>query len=230
MKSKTVVELASQDQRPEAWAWHLLGLVNPLIAVAGNLQGGAWTGMAMVFTFGVSPLLDVLFGRAKQPKPPRESGRPFEALLYTHATVHYLVLGTLLYRANQDGAAWTTWLAALSTGLSSGISGIIVAHELGHTRPKSFSWWVARLQLLSVLYLHFTTEHNHTHHRYVSTCSDPASAQRGESLWWFIARTIPGQFWDAVKVQREKGRRGWSNPVWQECSSVCRSPTCRQRP
>ena len=37
-----------------------------------------------------------------------------------------------------------------------------VAHELGHTKPKSFSWWVGRLNLFSVLYLHFTTEHNFT--------------------------------------------------------------------
>ena len=224
MKANSVDGNVGQELRPEAWAWHLLGLVNPLLVLVGNLQGGLWTGMALVLTFGMGPLLDVLLGRARQPRPPRSTGRPLEMLLFVHAGLHFVVLATLIYRAAHDGAAWTTWGAALSTGVSSGVSGIIVAHELGHTRPKSFSWWVARTQLLSVLYLHFTTEHNHTHHRHVATRSDPASARRGESLWWFVARTIPGQFWDAAQVQRSKGRTGWRNPVWQggwlQCAMV----------
>jgi alkane 1-monooxygenase len=69
------------------------------------------------------------------------------------------------------------------------------------------------LNLLSVLYLHFTSEHNHTHHRLVGTSEDPATARRGESLWRFVARTIPGQFIDAVRIHSEKGRRGLGNPA-----------------
>ena len=59
------------------------------------------------------------------------------------------------------------WLiiGALSTGLSAAASAIVTAHELGHTRPRSPSWWLSRVLLFSVNYLHFTTEHNYNHHK-----------------------------------------------------------------
>ena len=161
----------------------------------------------------LGPILDHLFGYARPARPPRASGRPFEALLYVHALLHFVTVGTLLYRAAAGGGVWTTVGAAVSTGLSSGVSGIIVAHEFGHRRPRSFPWWIGRLNLLSVLYLHFTTEHNHTHHRLVATEADPASARRGESLWSFVLRTVPGQFRDALRVPAAKGLSGVRNPV-----------------
>jgi len=193
--------------------WHLLGLLTPLLVATGNLAGGWWVWTGFVFVEVLGPILDVLLGKTRQAKPPRASGRPLEALLYVHAMLHFVALGTLLYRASQDGMAWTTLGAALSTGLSSGVSGIIVAHEFGHRRPRSFAWWLGRANLLSVLYLHFTTEHNHQHHRLVATDQDPASARRGESLWAFVLRTVPGQFADALRVGAAKGGSGWSNPV-----------------
>lgn len=204
---------ADTHLRPEPWAWHLLGLLTPLVVIAGSLAGGPWTVSGLVYGFVLGPVLDVALGRTKPPRPPRESGRPFEALLYVHAALHFVALAALMYRASLDGAALTTWAAAGSTGLSSGASGIIVAHELGHRRPGSVAWWLGQANLLSVLYLHFTTEHNHTHHRLVATPQDPASARRGESLWGFLARTVPSQFLDALRVQASKGRTGWSNPV-----------------
>ena len=201
------------DLRPEAWSWHLLGLILPVLVLTSNVVGGSWVVAGLVYMFAIGPLLDLGLGRAGRPRPPRASGTPFEALLFVHAALQIIVLASLFHRVSVDGGAWTTWVAAASTGLSSGVSGLIVAHELGHKRPRSFAWWVGRLNLLSVLYLHFTTEHNHTHHRLVATREDPASARAGESLWAFVARTVPGQFRDAVRVHAAKGQRGFANPV-----------------
>lgn len=201
--------------KPEPWGLHLLGLAPVSLVIAGNLIGGPWTLAGLAYILLIGPVLDLACGRADRPHPPRASGRPFEALLYAHAALHFIAIATLLHQAGADAHGWTLWAAALSTGASSGVSGIIVAHELGHTRPRSPSWWIGRLNLLSVLYLHFTTEHNHTHHRHVSTTADPASARRGESLWAFVARTIPGQFLDAVRVHDTKGLTGLRNPVVQ---------------
>jgi alkane 1-monooxygenase len=186
--------------RPEPWTWHLLGLLLPALVVTGNLAGGGWVWMGLVWVLLLGPLLDVLCGRTERVRPPPSSGRPYRALLYVHAAAQLVAIGTLLHRAWFDGAAWTTLGSALSTGVGSGVSGIIVAHELGHTRPRSLPWWVGRLNLLTVLYLHFTTEHNHTHHRHVATTVDPASARYGESLWAFLVRTVPGQFVDALRI------------------------------
>ena len=201
------------ELRPEAWSWHLLGLLNPLIVIGGNIVGGYWVAAGAIFMLGLGPLLDVMMGKAEKPRPPRDSGTPFEALLYVHALMQFITLGSLFYFASQNGINWLLLVAGISTGINSGASGIIVAHELGHTRPRSFSWWVGRANLLSVLYLHFTTEHNFTHHKYVSTVNDPASAKQGESVYWFFLRTVPGQFLDAMGVHTRKGRTGLRNPV-----------------
>ena len=205
--------MSNTQLKPEPWGVHLCGLGPVLAVIVGNIVGELWVLAGLVYILGISPILDLALGRADQPRPARKSGRPFAILLYVHAALQFAAVGTLLYRAGVDSMTWNTWGAALSTGVSSGISGIVVAHELGHRRPGSFAWWIGRLNLLSVLYLHFTTEHNHTHHRHVSTTADPASAARGESLWRFVARTIPGQFFDAVRVHADKGHRGLSNPV-----------------
>lgn len=204
-----------ESPKPESWAWHLLGLLNPILVILCNLNGDWWVFAGLVFVLGVGPFLDLALGKAETPKPPRASGLPFEILLYVHAALQFIALATLFYRAGIDGNAWTSWIAALSTGLTSGISGIIVAHELGHKKPGSNGWWVGRLNLLSVLYLHFTTEHNYTHHKLVATAADPATAFFGESLWAFILRTIPGQYTDAIRVHKRKGKGALKNPVIQ---------------
>ncbi len=198
---------------PEAWSWHLLGLINPLVVIVGNLAGGPWVGVGVVYMLGLGPLLDLALGKADRPRPPRESGRPFEALLYAHALLQLVAVGTLLRLAVGTNSLETVLLAAVSTGVNSGASGLIVAHELGHRRKNSFPWWVARLNLLSVLYLHFTTEHNRTHHKHVATAADPATARYGESVWWFIARTVPGQFLDAWRLHAARGHSLFTNPV-----------------
>jgi len=201
--------------KSEPWPIYLLGLVNPVLVIATNLLGGFWVVSGIIYMLGIGPILDVCLGKDSQPKPPRKSGLPFEVLLWVYATVPALAIATLLLRSAMDGSDWTTWVAALSTGLCSGATGIIVAHELGHKKPRSLAWWLGRFNLLLVMYLHFTTEHNHTHHKHVSTQLDPASARKGETLWWFVVRTIPGQFLDAAKIQSNKGKRGLANPIYQ---------------
>ena len=59
-----------EEERPEAWTWHLLGLVNPGIVFAGNLVGGIWVAAGVVYMLGLGPFLDMLFGKAARPKPP----------------------------------------------------------------------------------------------------------------------------------------------------------------
>ena len=205
----------NEKLKPESWAWHLLGLTNPVLVILCNLNGDWWVFGGLVFVLGAGPFLDLALGKARTPKPPPASGLPFEILLYVHAGLQFIALATLFHRAGIDGNTWISWIAALSTGLTSGVSGIIVAHELGHKKPGSSGWWIGRLNLLSVLYLHFTTEHNHTHHRLVATAGDPATALFGESLWAFILRTIPGQYLDAIRIHERKGTKALKNPVIQ---------------
>ena len=200
---------------PEPWSVHLLGLISPMLAITGNVLGGAYTLSGVLFIWVLSPILDVLFGESESPRPPRESGTPFERLLWVHGILHFVMLATFFYFVASEGI--TRWLlaASLSTGLVAAASAIVTAHELGHQRPKSPGWRLARALLFSINYTHFTTEHNHNHHKNVATDKDPASATYEQSIWSFWIRTIPGQFISSVRVHNRKGRTGFRNPSWR---------------
>lgn len=200
---------------PEPWSVHLLGLISPMLAISGNVLGGVYTLSGVLFIWVLSPILDVLLGESESPRPPRESGTPFERLLWVHGILHFVMLATFFYFAASEGI--TRWLlaASLSTGLVAAASAIVTAHELGHKRPKSPGWRLARALLFSINYTHFTTEHNHNHHKNVATDKDPASATYGQSIWSFWVRTIPGQFLSSVRVHNRKGRTGFRNPSWR---------------
>ena len=186
-----------------------------MLAITGNVLGGAYTLSGVLFIWVVSPILDVLFGESESPRPPRESGTPFERLLWVHGILHFVMLATFFYFVASEGI--TRWLlaASLSTGLVAAASAIVTAHELGHQRPKSPGWRLARALLFSINYTHFTTEHNHNHHKNVATDKDPASATYEQSIWSFWIRTIPGQFLSSVRVHNRKGRTGFRNPSWR---------------
>lgn len=74
-------------------------------------------------------------------------------------------------------------------GMLCGTFGINVAHELGHRKNK-FEQALAKISLLSSLYMHFFIEHNKGHHKNVATRNDPSSARYNEWLYSFYFRTI----------------------------------------
>ncbi|DAC10144.1 MAG TPA: hypothetical protein HA276_05245 [Candidatus Poseidoniaceae archaeon] len=201
------------EGRPTHFAPHVLGLINPGLVIAGNLVGGPAAAMGAVWMLGVGPVLDRVLGARPRSQARPTSGRPYQALLYVHTALHVSAILTLVWLGTSGEEALWLAAAAVSTGICSGVSGIIVAHELGHTRPKSLSAKLARLNMLLVLYGHFTEEHNVTHHKHVATAADPASARAEESVWGFVARTVPKQLGDAYALHAKRGARGWRNRV-----------------
>jgi len=211
--------MGSQSElEPEPWAYHLLGLISPLLVISGNLLGvyePIYAAMGVIFIWFVGPILDIVMGESEVPRPPRESGTPFIVLLWVHGILQLFVMATFFWFAFNEGL--TVWLVigALSTGLSAAASATVTAHELGHQKPRSPGWWLSRVLLFSINYTHFTTEHNYNHHRWVATDKDPASALENESLWVFWLRTIPGQFISSVRINNKRGRTGLKNPSYQ---------------
>ena len=156
------------ELEPEPWTYHLLGLISPLLVISGNLLGvyePIYAAMGVIFIWFVGPILDVVMGETKVPRPPRESGTPFIVLLWTHGILQLFVMATFFWFAYNTG--FTVWLVvgALSTGLSAAASATVTAHELGHQKRKSPGWWLSRILLFSINYTHFTAEHNYNHHR-----------------------------------------------------------------
>ena len=201
------------DETEESWYPHLLGFILPTVTIAGIYQGGLWSFAGFIYALGLCPIIDFI-SPERIPKRSNTSTTAWNGLLIAHSLFMYSAIVVLLWRANIDGFGQSVILASLSVGVVSGVSGIINAHEAGHRKKGTFIWRTARLNLLLVLYSHFTTEHNHGHHRNYATSKDPASSPRGRGLWTQILMTIPLQYISAWKTHSQKGRKGIFNPIF----------------
>jgi len=74
-------------------------------------------------------------------------------------------------------------------GLLCGTFGVNVGHELGH-RVKPFEQILARISLLSSLYMHFVIEHNKGHHKNVATPEDPSSANGPTPIFFLLKKHL----------------------------------------
>ena len=188
------------------WVPHLWGLLTPGITLASLVAGGWWMAAPLVLLLVVYPLLEAILGQSATTEPLQE-GRAHDIIVHLHAVCVPLVLLAVFWRVSLDGITLLTGIGLISAGLSNGASGIVSAHELGHRRPRSKSWWTARLSLFSVLYLHFTTEHNHTHHRHWAREVDPTSSPWGRSVYVHVLQTIPRQVKGAYRARPVDTRR-----------------------
>ena len=71
---------------------------------------------------------------------------------------------------------------------------------------------MAKILLLSSLYMHFFIEHNRGHHKNVSTPEDPASSRRGEMLYTFVLRSVWGSYWGAWDLENKRLRKLGKSP------------------
>ena len=182
------------------WMYHLLGLLTPLVTILGIYLGGWWMGSTIYLALGLYPILDYISGTSSE-VPSFDSRRPFDVIVHIHGFLVPVVILALFWKILTSPIDSFFILGVISVGFSSGASGIITAHELGHRKPKSFSWWLARLDLLCVNYLHFTVEHNHTHHKHWARPIDPTSAPIGRNVYFHFLRTIPLQIKGAYKAR-----------------------------
>ena len=181
----------------------MFGLIAPALTLACLLAGSWWMGLTIVTVLVAYPIFDALAGSSSETDPLQE-GKAHSVILHIHGLFVPLLVCAMLWRVSIDGLTLPVWLGVVSTGLSTGGSGIVAAHELGHRRPRSLSWWLARIDLLSVLYLHFTIEHNHTHHKHWARPVDPTSSPWGRSLYAHVLRTVPLQMVGALRARRKE--------------------------
>jgi alkane 1-monooxygenase len=107
-----------------------------------------------------------------------------------------------------------------SMGLLCGLFGINVGHELGH-RNNTFEQWMAKISLMTSLYVHFFIEHNKGHHKNVATPLDPSSARKKEMLYTFYFRTIVYSYASAWHIANDEMKKRnvaifhWKNEMLQ---------------
>lgn len=99
-------------------------------------------------------------------------------------------------------------IAALvvSVGLTTGIFGMLTAHEMIHSHNRLEQMW-GGLMLTGMSYRHFRIAHVYGHHRYAATARDASTARLDEDFYRFLLRTVPRQFGEAWAFEQARGRR-----------------------
>lgn len=175
-------------------------------------QRGVLTFLPLAYSFLFIPVLELFL----RPDPANLSETE-EAIVKkdpAYDLILYMVAGLQLvalywfFQALQEPTLTRTELAGriISMGLLCGVFGINVGHELGHRIHKA-DQRLAKVLLLTSLYMHFFIEHNKGHHKHVATPQDPSSAHWGESVYLFWPRTILNSYRSAWRIANEEVRK-----------------------
>jgi alkane 1-monooxygenase len=182
----------------------------PLLFLAtaplGFALGGAWS----FLTLAVVPVAISGFDLALGFEP--DGPETPESLAYRTLPWIYIALqiAVTVWAAATVADPRVTLVEALgltiSTGVTTGIFGILAAHEMVHRRnPAEHA--VGLGMLACVGYMHFRIAHIHGHHVRGATFDDPTSARRGENAYRFIVRAVIGQVREAWGFEAARLRR-----------------------
>ncbi|HAP01866.1 MAG TPA: hypothetical protein DCQ93_08090 [Bacteroidetes bacterium] len=181
---------------------YLWSLSSVPFVISGNLLGGWYTVMNAVFLLVIMTFSEKFF--PEDTAENQQQGFIPDFILMLHVITMMVCLTSMFYgiKSGTINGIWI-WVASVSTGLNSGMAGITSAHELIHRKKKIFRM-LGILNLIQVNYGHFYIEHIKNHHKLVGTKNDPATARYGESVYHFIFRTIPQQFFSAFRIETNR--------------------------
>lgn len=191
---------------------YLLGLTIPLVALYSFNNHGWRTFLPITYVFCFVPIIELMIKTDAENVPKTEEKKRLDTIIYDlqiylMVPVQLFVLVTFLLSMQEAGLETIDKTGRIMTmGLCCGVLGINVGHELGH-RFKWYEKWMAKINLMTSLNMHFTNEHNNHHHKAVSTPEDPASSRYGEPLFIFWFRSITGVYAWSWKLERERLKR-----------------------
>jgi alkane 1-monooxygenase len=192
--------------------YNLIFLV-PFSVVMGYSLGGAFSFMTPIFVFGVIPVVDLLIGKSTENPTDVQEALLLDKPSYRAITIVCVPIqvAMVIWGAHVvTSAALSPWETAgfiFSMGVSSGVMGINVSHELQHRINLKVEPFLARIMLWTVLYMHWAIEHVAGHHKNVATPEDPATARYGEMFYAFWFRTVFGGMADAWSIEAARLRR-----------------------
>ena len=119
-----------------------------------------------------------------------------------------LQLALIVWATLVSAHAGTIGIAALvvSVGLTTGIFGMLTAHEMIHSHSRFEQMWGATM-LSGMSYRHFRIAHVYGHHRHAATARDPSTARLDEGFYHFLLRTVPAQLADAWRFEEARCRK-----------------------
>jgi alkane 1-monooxygenase len=195
--------------------WHtykyLLAFALPIGALVDLITGRGHGWIVPAIAFGLLPLLEHFFTDHKENQ---HTAPPwwFDVLLYMNAPLLFAIVTLWFYRWMHADYTWLEICGyTLTTGIIAGVTGINVAHELGHR----IRWWEKALgfiMLVPSLYSHWQEVHNRGHHKNVGTPLDPTTARKGEWIYAFWLRSMSGTWTEAFRLYQMDRKRNNGTP------------------
>lgn len=185
---------------------YLMAFSVPLTVFISIYFRGIFSYTSLLYVFFLIPIVELFLPTHQRIFSEKESEsrlkeKFFDWLLYLNVPIVYMVLVYGLYSfAKSDIQPYEYLGFIISLGILLATNAVNVAHELGH-RNNKFDIIITRLLLLPCLYMHFTIEHNYGHHKNVATKLDPATAKKGQSLYYFWITSVFGQYRNAWQIQ-----------------------------
>lgn len=181
----------------------------PLILYVGSIRSfhshGIIVWFPLIFAWIVIPLLELFIksdpenmGEAEEELAKRD--KTYDIILYLIVPLQFIALYFFLKNITDNTLAWYDITGRIWVmGLMCGVFGINVGHELGH-RVNKLEQTLAKMLLLTSLYMHFFIEHNKGHHKRVATPEDPGSARYGEWIFAFYFRSVILSYLSAWRI------------------------------
>ncbi len=181
----------------------------PLGAIVSFLAPGVLSYLLPFIAFVYIPIAELFTEQSKvnldeQQEKEALEDKFYDRLLYSMVPLQFFIVFFGLYiMKTQEWSTFELIGKVASMGTCCGIIGINLGHELGH-RTELRERLMAKALLLSSLYMHFFIEHNRGHHLRAATEEDPATARRGEILYFFWIRSIVFSFISAWDLEAER--------------------------
>lgn len=192
----------------------------PFTAFLGVFLGSYYTFLTPVLVFVLVPLFDKLIGENRS-NPSEDEASVLEkdwrfriipmicSFAQVAVVIAYIAILTLQSLTTLEKIGFT-----VSVGISSGVMGINVAHELVHRVKTQLEPILGQMMLLTALYMPWGLEHVVGHHRRVATPEDPATARYNEIIYVFIFRSIFGGLISAWKFAQLKAKKKGKTPLF----------------
>lgn len=179
---------------------YLLSLFPALLIVFCNLKGGWWVAGNAVFSLLILAVLERFVANDKTNDEDSNIFFP-DLILHLHVLLQVFVLISSVYAIKTfDSYALQLILLALSVGINTGGSAIVIAHELIHRKNK-WPRFLGKFLLLTACNIYFYVDHLRIHHKWVGTEKDHATARYGESVYAFFIRSVKGQIAGSWKLE-----------------------------
>ncbi|OYU96958.1 MAG: hypothetical protein CFE21_01325 [Bacteroidetes bacterium B1(2017)] len=183
---------------------YLFSLSPALFCIYGNLTGSYFTLANTIYSL-------VFLGTIEWITKPIQSNLATQAndsipklILFLHIPFQLASTASFIVGIS-NGTIEGIWIlfAALSTGVNSGSSAIVVSHEFIHRKSQLDQFW-GKFLLFTAGNMYFFIDHLRVHHKWVGTAKDHATARFGENLYAFFLRSSLGQFLGAITLENER--------------------------